>query len=142
MNIVEIIPGKLYQSAEFKKNLTTADKVSILDGYNIDVVINVYKNKDTELSKILNAYLYHPLADGKYIDGTIMIVADRAASLIKQGHVVLTHCHAGRNRSGFVNALIAMRVLRLSGEEALNLVRERRPRAIDNESFERYLRLS
>jgi protein-tyrosine phosphatase len=139
MKFTTIIPGKLYQGAEFKSNLTADDKMSILDCQGIDVVINVYKNEDNLLAKCLHRYIYHPLSDGTKIDGTINIVAGTASGLIREGHTIFTHCHAGRNRSGFVNALIVMKVLRISGKDALEYVRMKRPGAIDNIYFEQYL---
>jgi protein-tyrosine phosphatase len=140
MKLTEIIPGKLYQSAEFKNSLTTTERLSILNCYRIDVVVNVYKNHDTKLARYLYNYIYYPLSDGKKIDGNVNNIANKVAAMIKAGHKVLVHCHAGRNRSGFVNALVVMKVLRVSGKEALEIVRLHRPRAIDNINFETYLR--
>ena len=48
-------------------------------------------------------------------------------------------CAQGRNRSGLVSALIAARVLGLTGTEAMAHVRERVPEAITNEAFAAWL---
>lgn len=66
--------------------------------------------------------------------------------LSKIGHAfqlagkTLIHCQAGLNRSGLVTALVLMRGGK-SAEEAIELLRERRSRAVlCNSTFEQYLR--
>jgi protein-tyrosine phosphatase len=115
-------------------------KLDALNSYHIDIVVNLYKNRDTDLEKHLYKYVYYPISDGKYIDPMVVDIAEYLARMISKGHVVYTHCHAGRNRSGFVNALVVRLVLGVSGEEAMNIVRRKRPRAIDNIHFENYLK--
>jgi len=139
VKLTEILPGVLYQSAEFPK-ITIKEKLSILETYGIDIVVNLYKNPDEELEDRIYRYIYFPMSDGKVINQDICKFSNYVAKKIVNGHAVLTHCHAGRNRSGFFNALVVRKVLKISGEQALEYVRRKRPRAIDNIYFEEYLR--
>ena len=61
-----------------------------------------------------------------------------AASLIRDGHRVLTHCNMGFNRSGLVAGLILMS-LGMPGHIAVSRIRERRPGALYNDRFANYL---
>jgi len=140
MNIYTVIPGRLFQCAEFI-NKPIEHKLGALMSHKIDVVINVYKHRDEELEEYLYRYWYDPIPDGKSFDPkVVLIIAHEATELIRHGHVVLVHCHAGRNRSGLVSALIAREYLGISGAAAMELVRTRRPRAIDNQYFEDFLK--
>jgi protein-tyrosine phosphatase len=65
-------------------------------------------------------------------------VATLAASLIRAGHRVLTHCKLGFNRSGLVAGLI-LTLLGMTGNAAVSRIRERRPGALYNDRFAQYL---
>jgi protein-tyrosine phosphatase len=67
--------------------------------------------------------------------------ASRIASRFMREHgaCVLTTCRMGWNRSGFVNALILMRTIGMSGREAVRIVRERRQGALQNPYFARFV---
>jgi protein-tyrosine phosphatase len=52
----------------------------------------------------------------------------------------LVHCHQGKSRSGLFNALVTRQILGISGAEAVDLVRRKRPGALGNEVFTAYLR--
>lgn len=82
-----------------------------------------------------------PLVDGqiKNLDD-IVLARDTALGMFNAGHHVVIHCVAGRNRSGLVGALVLRELNNWSGEEALNEVRLRRPRSVDNDHFEAFLR--
>ena len=140
MKIYEILPNALYQSAEFFK-LPIREKLKNLSEFGIDIVVNLYKNEDKELEKHLFAYVYFPMPDGKTFDVKgVETLSSLMAQSVFAGHRVLTHCHAGRNRSGFVNAMALWKIVPgMTGRKALELVRERRPNAIDNPYFEKYL---
>jgi len=140
MRIYEILPGKLYQSGEFRK-LPIDEKLHSLGKYGIDTVVNLYKNEDNELKEYLYEYIYNPLSDGKNFDSEqVMEIVETITDIIMGGHKVLVHCHVGRNRSGLINALVVMQVARCTGDEAIRIVRKARPRAIDNDEFERFIR--
>lgn len=61
--------------------------------------------------------------------------ADKVVSLASQGVRVLTTCLAGRNRSGFVNALALIRLHGWSGRRATEWVKSRRNLALTNKAF-------
>jgi protein-tyrosine phosphatase len=65
-------------------------------------------------------------------------VARMAASLIADGHKVLSHCGMGFNRSALMAGLILM-YLGMEGSEAVALLRHKRPGALFNEVFADYL---
>lgn len=61
------------------------------------------------------------------------------AQLVRNGHRVLSHCGMGFNRS----ALVAGRILNylgMSGADAVERLRERRPGALFNDVFAEHLR--
>ena len=85
-------------------------------------------------------YLYYPIFDEELPDlDKLQAVARLGSSLIQAGHKVLSHCSMGFNRSALVAGLILVH-LGLSGEEAFNLLRSKRPGALFNEVFATYLR--
>ena len=61
------------------------------------------------------------------------------ARLCAQGHRVLSHCGMGLNRSALVAGLILMQVHGMTGEQAVARLQQRRPGALFNEVFARYL---
>ena len=61
-------------------------------------------------------------------------IARLGASLIGQGHRVLSHCGMGYNRSAFVAGLIMIE-LGMSGPDVVARLRERRPGALFNDGF-------
>lgn len=133
MKIYEIMPS-LYQRGEFVK---LPDRISNIKELGIDIVINLVNVHDLALRQHLFWYAHYPIGDGKSIDSQLLYeLATYAAYYIQGGHKVLTHCHAGRNRSGFVNALIVMQLLDISGKKAMKVVRDARPNAIANPYFE------
>lgn len=54
------------------------------------------------------------------------------------GHKILLHCHAGLGRSGTMAALY-LRSRGMTGAEAIRLVREKRPGAIETPEQEEYI---
>lgn len=142
MKIYEIVPGKLYQRGEFM-DFPREIKLSELRRRGIDIVINVWSKSDKEISEEMFRYIHWPLPDGElracdkqFLSGVAMwVVGD-----ISDGHRVLVHCHAGRNRSALVSALLVRQLFGMSGAQAIEYVRERRPNALANEHFCNYLR--
>lgn len=82
-----------------------------------------------------------PIADGQIRDlKSITLARDTALSMMGAGHLTIVHCVAGRNRSGLVGALVVRELHNLTGEQALDWTRRCRPRAVDNDHFETFLR--
>ena len=103
----------------------------------IDTVVDMDASVDPGLPQTANTmlYVYHPILDDELpslpkIDALGRLVAD----LVSSDHRVLVHCRMGFNRSVLVIAT-ALTYLGLTGEAALQLVRERRPGALFNENF-------
>jgi protein-tyrosine phosphatase len=85
-------------------------------------------------------YVHWPIDDGPVPDERLLAVVEQAAcAYIEQGGRVVTMCAQGRNRSGLVSALIAARILGLTGENAIRHVRDRVPEAISNADFAAWL---
>jgi protein-tyrosine phosphatase len=130
-----IIPGRLYQSANFMR---VENRVEVLRAYGITTVVSLW-HPDLELRDAVR-YLHLHIPDGKRLDAApVEDLALTVASDIRNGGVALVHCHAGRNRSGLLNALVVREMTNCTGLEAMQLVRRRRPRAIANPVFEAYL---
>lgn len=81
-----------------------------------------------------------PLADGQIKDlDSVYLARDTAIAMLEAGHTTIIHCMAGRNRSGLIGALVLQHYENLTGAEALERVRELRPRSVDNIYFEQFL---
>jgi protein-tyrosine phosphatase len=84
-------------------------------------------------------YIYFPIYDDELPNlQKLHAVAKLAASLVERGERVLSHCGLGLNRSALVAGL-TLTYLGMSGEEAVRLLREKRPGALFNEKFADYL---
>ncbi|HSS75901.1 MAG TPA: dual specificity protein phosphatase [Thermoanaerobaculia bacterium] len=84
-------------------------------------------------------YLYFPIFDEELPDLIKLHgVARLAASLVQQGHKVLSHCGQGFNRSALVAGL-ALIYLGMEGPEVVAHLRRKRPGALFNEVFADYL---
>jgi protein-tyrosine phosphatase len=113
------------------------------DASRVDVVIDLEGGLDACIPTVSERclYVYCPIDDDDERlppMSRLRAVAHMAASLIRDGHVVLSHCGMGYNRSAFVAALILME-LGMTGREALARLRERRPGALYNPLFESWL---
>jgi protein-tyrosine phosphatase len=85
-------------------------------------------------------YLHAPMSDGAKVDEPLLRkVADFVTADVLAGEPTLVMCRAGRNRTGLVVCRSLVDVLGVSGEEALRIFREKRPRGVANAAFERYL---
>jgi len=111
--------------------------------HGIDVVIDLDGGLDACIPTQTNhcLYVYFPFDDD---DETLPnltklhAVALLGASMIREGHSVLTHCNMGFNRSGLVAGLI-LTSLGMPGAAAVSRIRERRPGALYNDRFADYL---
>ncbi len=84
-------------------------------------------------------YIYLPIRDGGLPNlDRLHAVAHLGARLVEQGHRVLSHCGMGLNRSALVAGLILMSG-GMTGAQAVERLRARRPGALFNEVFARYL---
>jgi len=139
MELFEILKDQLYQSGAPE---APAEWTPIHDR-GIDVVVDLYGTLDpgvpTEANSIL--YVFWPIEDHAELpDMAIMdVLVDGVVRLIRLGHKVLVHCHKGKSRSGMFDALVVMRLLGISGAEAVDLVRRQRPGALHNAVFAAYV---
>jgi protein-tyrosine phosphatase len=118
------------------------DDWQFLEEHDISTVIDLEGGLDDGVPSAPNhvLYLYYPIFDEDLPDlDKLKAVARLGSSLIQAGHKVLSHCGMGFNRSALVAGLILVH-LGLSGEEAYQLLRSKRPGALFNEVFANYLR--
>ncbi len=84
-------------------------------------------------------YVYLPIHDGDLPNlERLHAVGRLAAELIGKGHVLLSHCGMGLNRSALIAALVLMHH-GMTGPQAVERLRARRPGALFNEVFANYL---
>jgi protein-tyrosine phosphatase len=116
---------------------------SPLDARRIDVIIDLDGGLDTCIPTAPEhcLYVYFPIYDDEQLSppvSKLRAIARMAATLMRDGHVVLSHCGMGYNRSAFVAGLILVE-LGMSGAEAVTRLRARRPGALYNTTFAAYL---
>ena len=107
----------------------------------ISAIIDLDGDLDTGVPTRPNTvlYVYFPIRDDDLPDvGKLHAVARLCATLVRSGHKVLTHCQMGFNRSALVAGL-ALVYLGMRGEDAVELLRAKRPGALFNEVFAEYL---
>ena len=112
-----------------------------LDEHGITVVIDLEGDLDSGVPTIPNhvLYVYFPIYDEDLPDmAKLHAVARLGASLVESGHRVLSHCGMGFNRSALLAGLILTN-LGIPGEEAVRLLRQKRPGALFNDRFAEYL---
>ena len=111
--------------------------------YEIDTVIDLEGGLDTCIPSITNhcLYVYFPIDDdNEQLPNMkkLCAIARLAASLVADGHRVLSHCGMGYNRSALVAGLILIE-LGMPGADAVARLRERRPGALFNDCFAAFL---
>ena len=124
--------GRLYISPAIDHWCTVSD-------HGIDVVIDLEGGLDACIPTVPNhcLYIYFPFDDDdRQLPNLTKLraIARLAASLINEGHRVLSHCGMGFNRSALVAGLI-LTELGMSGRQAVSRLQERRPGALYNENF-------
>ena len=107
--------------------------------YKIDTVIDLEGGLDGCIPTATNncLYIYFPIDDdNESLPNMIKLraIARLGASLIAEGHRVLSHCGMGYNRSALVAGLIMVE-MGMSGPDAVARLRERRPGALFNDGF-------
>jgi len=143
----DILPGRLYQRGKMHGH-GSREKGAALQALGIGMVLGMApREPDAGLEELSRAglleYVHVPIPDGK-LDATtgaalLLLAAGAARRAANGGFAVLTHCNAGRNRSGLMSALLLREWLGLSGAEAMTHVRAARPRALANPAFEAFL---
>jgi hypothetical protein len=113
----------------------------LLAEHEVDTVIDLEGGLDHCIPTVPNTclYIYFPIFDEALPDlAKLRTIAKMGAALIRDGHVVLSHCGMGFNRSALVAGLI-LTELGMPGREAVVRLRDRRPGALFNETFAAYL---
>lgn len=105
----------------------------------IDVVIDLEGGLDACIPTRTNdcLYIYFPITDDNEDTpplARLRAIARLGASLIAEGHRVLSHCGMGFNRSALVAGLIMIE-LGMPGAAVVERLRERRPGALFNDKF-------
>jgi protein-tyrosine phosphatase len=104
-------------------------------------VIDLDGDLDLGIPNIPNhmLYVYFPIFDeGLPNLNKLHALAKLGARLVANGEKVLAHCGMGLNRSALVAGLV-LTCLGMKGEDAVALLREKRPGALFNENFAAYL---
>jgi protein-tyrosine phosphatase len=131
VDIVAVDPGgRLFVSGEIEDWEALRER-------GIDTIVDMDSSVDPGIPEAPNTilYVYHPILDSDLPDLTkIEALARLVAGLVSEGHRVLVHCRMGLNRSVLVIAT-ALTYLGMTGEQAVALLRDRRPGALFNESF-------
>lgn len=107
----------------------------------IHVVFDMDDDLDVGIPAIPNQllYIYFPFEDRDLPDLTKLHEIGRlGAMLINQGYRVLAHCGMGHNRSALLAGTI-LTYLGVPGEDAVNLIRQKRLGALYNKNYAGYL---
>ncbi len=109
--------------------------------FNVDTVIDLEGGLDHCIPTVPGQclYIYFPILDESLPPiGKLQGIAKLGASLVRDGHVVLSHCGMGFNRSALVAGLI-LHELGMPGADVVTRLRDRRPGALFNPTFASYL---
>ena len=114
-----------------------------LEAHGIDTVIDLEGGLDACIPTASNhcLYIYFPFDDDdRRLPNLAKLraIARLAASLVREGHRVLSHCGMGFNRSALMAGLILIE-LGMPGPAAVSRLRQRRPGALYNDCFARFL---
>jgi protein-tyrosine phosphatase len=112
-----------------------------IEDHGITAIIDLDGDLDIGVSTVPNhmLYVYFPIYDEDLPDlSKLHAVAKLGARLVANGEKVLAHCGMGLNRSALMAGLI-LTYLGMKGEEAVTLLRQKRPGALFNENFADYL---
>lgn len=137
MNIVEVIPNKLYQSPRIE---STNDYQRMLDNgvtalIDIDGIIN-----PTDLDIKYYMYWFMSETEAPSIEH-LNIVTTFALDSIRNNMPILVHGGKGLNRTSLISARIYMMLERKTGSEALDFMRRTQFGSFTNESFVQFLKV-
>jgi protein-tyrosine phosphatase len=142
MKLIEIWPGQIYQRGEFRK-LPLAEKLARMADRGINMVLNVSPRNDAELAQAMGyRYRHTHIADSAHADFEaveLAVVWALNGLTATPENRLLVHCHAGRNRSSLLSAILLMELHGLSGIEAVAHLRKVRPNALATGAFVDYL---
>lgn len=131
--VAEVIPGKLYQRANFL-TWPYGQKKAMLDDLGVNVVVNLWRPVDSDMADNRpgtkhndRIYLNWHMATNVAPSGGHAMVRF-LGDLMRQGHVLLVHCEAGRNRSAWLCARLVKDALRVTPEHAIQIVTRAAPR--------------
>ncbi len=126
--------GQLYLAPD-------VDDWAALEQAGISAIFDLDGGLDIGVPTVPNhtVYLYFPFNDGALPDLTRLHAVGRfGAALVRSGNKVLSHCGLGYNRSALVAGMVLI-YLGLTGPQAVEQIRARRPGALYNEKFASFL---
>jgi len=118
------------------------DEWEPLANYGISAIIDLDDDIDSGVPATLNhvLYIYFPIDDGELPNlERLHSIAQMAATLVSGGQRVISHCGLGHNRCALMAGMILV-YLGMTGEDAIALIRSKRPGALYNRKFAAYLR--
>lgn len=133
----EIIPGKLYQSPKFNL-LSLEQKVDYLNSLGVDTVLNLWHMPDKELEDNTDVIYLHQYIPDSHIGVDLdwaLNLAKILANHIRDGHSILVHCYAGKNRSAFITSLIYRELYQVTGKEAMVHIKSCKPSSFNTNKF-------
>jgi len=117
------------------------DDWQTIEDHGITAVIDLEGDVDLGIPSVPDhmLYVYFPFYDEGLPDlNKLHALARLGAQLVASGEKLLAHCGMGFNRSALVAGLV-LTYLGMNGADALALLREKRPGALFNETFAKYL---
>ena len=135
----EILPGRLWLRGR-TNHLGQIDREELARRLSLRWVVACCPRPDPGWDTVEGLRYYHwPFPDGKTIPPWIEGRAALIAEVVQDGGGVLLYCNAGRNRSPLMAALVVAEIEGITGTEATEWVRARRPGALANPRFASYL---
>ncbi len=108
-----------------------------------DAILSCRQIEDFELIPTVKAFLWLPFEDIAVLPGALIINLGRTfienTSGLSSKLKVLIHCSAGHNRSGLIVADYLIVNLKMKSQDAIDLIRSKRPGALTNQTFVNYL---
>lgn len=140
----EILPKMLYMAANPAKWAGREEKLRWIRS-NVKHVVVLANLDDPDLREMHAAgeidYLHLPVKDGhRSLDSRLYDVAKTIAAWLKSEEPTLVCCLVGRSRSGAACALTVREMYNVTGSDALDYVRSKRPGAVKRYGPEQELR--